>query len=292
MCSIASLFQRAPVQMLNTTSTPAPLSCPPLSLHGFQCFDPSSSSQDLSCTIQCLLTHKAVCVQPTTSEWFVLCQTSGLQFAPATAQETLTPFHYSPVKDGNLEIFCEKAVYCSTTPPGHHALQPGPQDACGGRTTTHAAVTVCGCWRHPNASWVWKPVCCCWHREGEGGRWKLLQKMKQSFFLVERCSCLPGDGEEVVFAWTRTWSWVWLNSSGLPAWRWPGFSCSFLNFPQGHSPNLPFSPSPSGLCPEDLDTKDEFPIVVLYCKSPFMCAQRNQAFLFDWMHRKIPGTCF
>lgn len=107
----------------------------------------------------------------------------------------------------------------------------------------------------------------------------MLGKRKWSFLLFERGSCLPGNREEVVIAGTRTWSWTWLNSSGLPAWRWLGFPCSLLDFSQGHSLHLPLSPSPPGIIvhvPEFWDMNDGFPIIVLYCQSSFTCAQRNR----------------
>lgn len=40
--------------------------------------------------------------------------------------------------------------------------------------------------------------------------------------------------------------WTWLDSSGLPAWRQPGFSRSLLDsFSRGHSLHLRLCPSPS-----------------------------------------------
>lgn len=101
--------------------------------------------------------------------------TPGPHFAPATlgggSYSIAGLWEMSPSSE-----ICEEAVYCD---PTRTSCTPGGVwDAQGSRITTEAAVSA----KHPNASCVWMPACCHWHREGDRvgrGRRKLLGKRKE-----------------------------------------------------------------------------------------------------------------
>lgn len=190
--------------------------------------------------------HNTVCVLPTASEWFVLCQQTclvsslHLQLHRRLLLHSITGLSkMSP----SFEVFCEKTVYSSIIPPMHHALKPGLWDACGSRTTMQAAVSA----KHPNASYAWKPVCCCchWHRRGERGergRWKLLGKRKWSFLVLERGSCLPEDREEGCYCWDQNMvldmaEQLWLTSLEMA--RLPLFPLRLFSRPQALPSSFP-----------------------------------------------------
>lgn len=190
MCSIVSLFQRAPVQMLNTTSTSAPLSCPPLSLHGFQCFDLSSASQDLSCTIQCLLTESRVCAA---NDFRMICALSDIWSTVCTCSCTGDSYSF-PLqpherwKSGNL--LWESSL-----------LQYDPTRA----SCTSAWVTRC-VWRQDNHT----SSCCCQPS-------KCLLGLEASLLLLAQ-----GRGSKAGENYWRRWSRISCYLKNAVAWQGVG----------------------------------------------------------------------